>query len=185
MRVLVQLPKHREILPISVVVIARDLGLIAMGDPARLLLELPPIAVAVVAFDLVGCGGGSPQETVWESFLGQESQAAALAGLATSGGGMYSQATGVSPSISSRSMPALSTDLRYISRSLCGRPSRRTHAALSGSAWLMTPIVSPGCSRASPRTTASTRPPILSMDSSPGTIPRFALCTNQRGLRSG
>src|SRR6202162_4851965 len=98
------------------------------------MLELPPIAVAIVSFHLMGGAGRSPQETLGEPIPGH-GQEAAIAG-ATAGGGTYSHVLGVSPSISSRSMPALSTALRYISRSLWARPSSRIQAAFNGSAWL-------------------------------------------------
>src|SRR6202022_1081936 len=51
----------------------------------------------------------------------------------TFGGGTYSQGPGLAPSRSPTSIPDLSTALRYISRSLCGRPSSTIHAACSGS----------------------------------------------------
>src|SRR5450759_187443 len=184
MRALAQLPEEREILPVSVVVVAGDRRRIAVRDPARLLLELPPLAVAIVALDLVGGARRSPEESVGEGIPGH-GQAAAIVGFATAGGGMYSHAVGVSPSMSTRSMPALSTALRYISRSVCARPSSRIQAACNGSAWLTTACVSPGRSRARRRATARTRPPNRSTDSSPATSPRLALWTNQRGRRSG
>src|SRR5579859_6421125 len=112
-RVLVQLAQQLEVLAVAVVVVAGDGRRGAVLDAARLLLELPPVAVPVVAFDLVGGAGGSPEEAVRKA-----AHAAAPAGLATMGGGVYSQLTGLSPSSSMVSMPALSTDLRYISRSL-------------------------------------------------------------------
>src|SRR2546426_3157274 len=61
--VLLQLAQQSEIVLVSVVVIVCDLGGVAVCDPAGLLLELPPIRVAIVAFDLVGCAGGPPQES--------------------------------------------------------------------------------------------------------------------------
>src|SRR6202140_546691 len=183
MRALADLPQELEVLAVAVVVVARDLRGVGVGDPAGLLLELPPIAVAVAAFDLVCRARGSPQESLGEARV--HDQAAAVAGFATAGGGMYPHVVGVSPSMSSRSMPALSTFLRYISRSLWARPSSRIQAAFSGSAWLTIAWVSPGRSRTMRRATASTRPPRRSTDSSPGTSPRLALCTNHRGRRSG
>ena len=48
------LAKQREVLAISVVVVARDLRRIAARDATGLLLELPPIAVAIASFNLVG-----------------------------------------------------------------------------------------------------------------------------------
>src|SRR5450756_147855 len=82
-RVLAELAQQREILAVSVVVVARDFRGVSVLDPARLLLELPPLAVAVVAFDLVGGAGRSPQEAVWEAPV--HGQAAAVAGFATAG----------------------------------------------------------------------------------------------------
>src|SRR5258708_9597352 len=178
--VLVQAREQREVFAVAVVLVVRDHRRIAVRDPARLLPELPPITVAVVALDLVGGAGRPPQKS-----LGETPRHAALTCFSTFGGATYSQRTGVSPSMSTTSIPALSTALRYISRSLCGRPSSRIHAACSGSAWLTMAIVSPGCSRAIRRITPRIRPPMRSTDSSPGTRPRLALCTNQSGRRSG
>src|SRR5712691_1083053 len=183
--VLVQPAQEREVFAVAVVIVICDLGGVSVGDPAGLLLELPPIAVAVIAFDLVRGAGGPPQEAPWETpdptRLGQ----ATVACFSILGGGMYSQLVGFSPSISRTSMPALSTTLRYISRSLCGRPSSRIQVACRGSAWLTTAMVSPAYSRTIRRTTSRKRPPIRSTDSSPGTSPRRALCANQSGRRSG
>src|SRR5713226_3294983 len=181
--ILVQLAQKREILAVAVVVIGRDLGGVAVCDPAGLLLELPPIAVAIVAFDLMGGTRSPPQESLGEPPHG--CRHATVTGFSTLGGATYSQCTGLSPSMSTTSIPALSTALRYISRSLCGRPSSTIQAACSGSAWLTMAIVSPECSRASRRKTSRMRPPIRSTDSSPGTRPRLALCTYQSGRRNG
>src|SRR5712691_3803533 len=159
-RVLVELAQHREVLAIAVVVVARDRGRVAIGDMARRLLPLPPVVVAVVALDLVRRARRSPKKALGE---GLHRYAAALAGLSIRGGGTYSQDFGVSPSISSRSMPALPKPLRCISRSFCGRPSSRIHAAFSGSAWLTRAIASPGRSAARRRTTSSTRFPITAI----------------------
>src|SRR5712692_11266453 len=154
MSVLVQVAQQPEVLSVSVEVIAGHFRRVLVGNPARLLLELPPVTVAVIALDLVCGAGGPPDEAGGESPIGH---AAALAGFSTLGGGMYSQATGTSPSRSSRNMPALSMFLRYISRSLCGRPSSRIQAACTGSAWLTIAAVSPGCSRTKRRITSRTR----------------------------
>src|SRR5690242_2053797 len=111
MRVLLHLAQEGEILSVPVVVVASDRGRVAVGDGSRLLLELPPVAVAVVTLDLVRGAGGAPEETVWEfpqrPCLSVH-EATALAGLAILGGGMYSQATGLSPSRSTWSTPARS-----------------------------------------------------------------------------
>src|ERR1700737_1564156 len=106
MRVLVHFPQQREILPVPAVMVAGDLRGVTVRNAPRLLLELKPIVVLVVALDLVRRAGGSPQEAVGEA-AGQ-GQAAALAAGDTMGGATYSQVFGVSPSRSSRSMPALS-----------------------------------------------------------------------------
>src|SRR5258708_11034399 len=174
--------EQREVLAVARIVVTRYRGRRSAGDVPRLLLPLPPVVVAVVALDLVCGARRSPEETSRER---QRHQAAALAGFSTCGGATYSQAFGVSPSISSCSRPALWMPLRCISRSLWGRWSRRIHAAFKGSAWLIPAIVSPGCSRARRRTTPSTRPPITSTVSSPGSRPRFALCTIHSGRRTG
>src|SRR5260370_8501945 len=178
--VLVRLSESREVVLVSVVVVVGDRRRIAVRDPARLLLEFRPIAVTVVGLDLVGGAGRAPQES-----SGETPRHAALTCFSTLGGGTYSQCTGLSPSMSTTSIPALSTALRYISRSLCGRPSSMIHAACSGSAWLTMAIVSPGCSRAIRRITPRIPPPIRSPNSSPGPTPRLPLCPNQDGRRSG
>src|ERR1700688_2587967 len=100
-RVLLHLAEQREILAVSVVVVAGDSGRVTVGNPTRLLFELPPVVVAVITFDLVGGAGGAPEETVGES-----QEARALGGLETLGGGQYSQATGLSPSRSTWRTPA-------------------------------------------------------------------------------
>src|SRR5579859_3888468 len=94
-RVLVHLAQEPEVLAVAVVVIARDRGRVAVGDTPWLLLELPPVAVAVVALDLVRCARRPPEETVGEAAIAVH--AAALAGFAVTGGGVYTQPTGVSP----------------------------------------------------------------------------------------
>src|SRR5207248_9800222 len=108
---------------------------VAARDRSGLLLKLPPVAVSIVTFDLVCSTGGAPQEAGWETE--PSADAAAVAGFATAGGAMYCQLTGFSPSSSILSIPALSTALRYISRSLWARPSSRIHAAWIGSAWIL------------------------------------------------
>src|SRR5437899_2982603 len=54
MRVLVQLAQQREVFAIAVIVVGCDTRGIAVCDPSRLLLPLPPVGVAVVALDLAG-----------------------------------------------------------------------------------------------------------------------------------
>ena len=87
MGVLLHLAKEREILAVPVVVIAGDRRGIAVRDSARLLFELPPIAVAIVSLDLVGGTGGTPQEPVWESPSRCSHEVTALAGVEILGGG--------------------------------------------------------------------------------------------------
>src|SRR5258706_11210377 len=184
-RVLVQPAQEREVFAVAVVVVVGNPRGVSVGDPAGLLLELPPVAIAVVAFDLVRGAGRPPEEALRETPDPTRVGQATVARLSILGGGRYSQLAGRSPSICSTSMPALSTTLRYISRSLWGRPSRRIQAACRGSAWLTTAMVSPGCWRTILRTTSRIRPPMRSTDSSPGTRPRLALCTYQSGRRNG
>src|SRR5213593_1252010 len=193
-RVLAHVAQQREVLAVAVIVVAGDRRGVAVGDVSRLPLPLPPVAVAVVALDLVGRARSAPEETPREATLplsprgeglGVRAQAAALAGLSTRGAGMYSHAIGVSPSMSSWSIPARSIDLRCSSRSFCGRPSSRIHAALRGSAWLTIAAASPGCWVATRRATSRIRLPMASIVSSPGSVPRLALCTSQSGRRTG
>ena len=109
--VLVHLSEQREVLAIAVVVIAGDGGRIAVGDPSRLPLEFPPVAVLVAALNLVGGAGCAPEKSVWESRR-RARHAAALAGFGPFGGGMYSHATGLPSSMSTCSAPARSIALR-------------------------------------------------------------------------
>jgi len=60
--VVAQFAEEREVLPVAVVVVVRDAGDIAVRDPARLALEGPPVAVGVVALDLVSRCRRRPQE---------------------------------------------------------------------------------------------------------------------------
>src|SRR5690242_2827020 len=120
--VLVHLAEQREVLAVAVVVVVRDAGPVAIGDVTRLLLPLPPVAVAAITLHLVRGARRPPEKSLGE---GPCHYAAAVSGLSTSGGGMYVQAIGLSPSISSCSIPALPIPERCISRSLCGRPSSR------------------------------------------------------------
>src|SRR5229473_3852121 len=104
-RVLVQPAQEREVFAVAVVVVVGNPRRVSVGDPAGLLLELPPIAIAVIAFDLVRGARRSPKEALWETpdptRVGQ-----ATACFSTLGGGTYSQLAGFSPSISRTSMPA-------------------------------------------------------------------------------
>ena len=49
--------------------IAGQAAAIALPDGARVLLKGPPIIVPVLTFDLVGRGGGAPQESPGEGHL--------------------------------------------------------------------------------------------------------------------
>ena len=67
MRVLVHLAQQLEVLAIAVVVVAGDERGVAVGDLARLLLPFPPVAVLVVALDLVGGAGRAPEKPAREA----------------------------------------------------------------------------------------------------------------------
>jgi uncharacterized OB-fold protein len=62
--VLIQLAQEGEVFSVTVVMVAGDLRGVAIGYPAGLLLEFPPVAVAIVAFDLMRRARRPPEETL-------------------------------------------------------------------------------------------------------------------------
>jgi len=105
-------PAELEVVAIALVVVACDERAVAVGDLAWLLLPLPPVAVLVVALDLVR-GSRSPTGTAREPVTLRRPR------LATSGGLTYSRSRPVALELH-LSVPARSTP-SGTSRARCAR----------------------------------------------------------------
>src|SRR5438445_7919882 len=65
--ILLQLAQQRDVFAVTPVAVARNGGGVALRDSSSFMLPLPPIAVAVVTFDLVRRAGGPPQKAFGNS----------------------------------------------------------------------------------------------------------------------
>lgn len=64
--VVAHLAVEDKVLAVAVPGVAGRAGDLALSDPPGLLLELPPVVVAIVALDLVRGSRGRPEEPVWK-----------------------------------------------------------------------------------------------------------------------